>query len=147
MNTINNRGTHRRFVRGTIVCLTRVWQQLFPSLPSLDGKIYNGTYWAKSTFCGVETKRMFIRIHTRSSAPKMFGKFGWQTRTFCHKRWKKRLPNSSQTDYRLTPWHLTIFFYLRKLLNSVLARLKPRPGLYATLTITSLIIFYIHVKL
>ena len=39
-------------------------------------------------------------IHIRSSAPKMFIKFGWQTRTFCHRKWKKRLPNSSQTDYR-----------------------------------------------
>ena len=47
--------------------------------------------------CGVETKIMFI--HTRSSTFRMFAKFGWQTRTFCHKKWKKRLPNSSQTDY------------------------------------------------
>ena len=38
-------------------------------------------------------------ILTRSSAPKRFAKFGWQTRTFCHKKWKKRMPNSSQTDY------------------------------------------------
>ena len=25
-------------------------------------------------------------VHTRSSAPKRFDKFGWQTRTFCHKK-------------------------------------------------------------
>ena len=25
-------------------------------------------------------------IHTRSSAPNMFAKFGWKTRTFCHKK-------------------------------------------------------------
>ena len=25
-------------------------------------------------------------IHTRSTAPKMFAKFGCQTRTFCHKK-------------------------------------------------------------
>ena len=25
-------------------------------------------------------------VHTRSSAPKRFAKFGWQTRTFCHKK-------------------------------------------------------------
>ena len=37
----------------------------------------------KTRFCGVETKSMFI--HTRSSAPKRSAKFGWQTRTFCHK--------------------------------------------------------------
>ena len=39
---------------------------------------------AKSTFCGAETKSMFV--HTRSSAPKRFAKFGWQTRMFCHKK-------------------------------------------------------------
>ena len=41
---------------------------------------------AKSTFCGAETKSMFVHVHTRSSAPKRFAKFGWQTRTFCHKK-------------------------------------------------------------
>ena len=25
-------------------------------------------------------------VHTRSSAPERFAKFGWQTRTFCHKK-------------------------------------------------------------
>ena len=25
-------------------------------------------------------------IHTRSSASNMFAKFGWKTRTFCHKK-------------------------------------------------------------
>ena len=25
-------------------------------------------------------------VHTRSSAPKRFAKFGWRTRTFCHKK-------------------------------------------------------------
>ena len=29
-------------------------------------------------------KKMFI--HTRSSAPNMFAKFGWNTRTLCHKK-------------------------------------------------------------
>ena len=38
-------------------------------------------------------------IHTCISAPKRFAKFGWETRTFCHKKWKRRLPKSSQTDY------------------------------------------------
>ena len=37
--------------------------------------------WAKSTFCGVETKSMFI--HIRSSAPNMFAKFGWKSWMFC----------------------------------------------------------------
>ena len=27
-----------------------------------------------------------MSIHTRSSAPKTFAKFGWKTRTFCHKK-------------------------------------------------------------
>ena len=38
-------------------------------------------------------------IHTRSSAPKMFAEFARQTRTFGHKKLKKKLPNSSQTDF------------------------------------------------
>ena len=25
-------------------------------------------------------------IHTRSSVPNMFAKFGWKARTFCHKK-------------------------------------------------------------
>ena len=25
-------------------------------------------------------------IHTRRGAPNMFAKFGWKTRTFCHKK-------------------------------------------------------------
>ena len=63
-----------------------------------DGQILQWDLWAKSTICGVETKRIFI--HTRSSAPKRFAKFGWKTWTFCPPpKWKKRLPNSSQTDY------------------------------------------------
>ena len=28
-------------------------------------------------------------IHTLSSAPKRFAKFGWQTRKFCHKKVEK----------------------------------------------------------
>ena len=28
-----------------------------------------------------------------------YNKFRWKTRAFCHKKWKKQLPNSSQTDY------------------------------------------------
>ena len=28
-------------------------------------------------------------IHTSSSAPKRFAKFGWQTQTFCHKKVQK----------------------------------------------------------
>ena len=27
--------------------------------------------------------------HTRSSAPNIFAKFGWQIQTFCHKKMKK----------------------------------------------------------
>ena len=30
--------------------------------------------------------RHYVFIHTRSSAPNMFAKFGWKTRTFCHKK-------------------------------------------------------------
>ena len=42
-------------------------------------------------------------IYTRLSAPKRFAKFGCQTRTICHKEnEKKRLPNSSPTDYMAT---------------------------------------------
>ena len=47
------------------------------------GKFHNRTLWAKPTFCRIETKSMFI--YTRISAPKRFAKFGWQTRTICHK--------------------------------------------------------------
>ena len=46
-----------------------------------------GTYEQKSTFCGVETKSMFI--HIRRSAPKRFARFGCQTRTFCYKKVEK----------------------------------------------------------
>ena len=35
-------------------------------------------------FYAVETKHMFTNI--RSSALNMFAKFGWKTRTFCHKK-------------------------------------------------------------
>ena len=31
-----------------------------------------------------QKKNMFT--HIRSSAPNMFAKFGWKTRTFCHKK-------------------------------------------------------------
>ena len=47
----------------------------------------------------VEKKSMFI--HTHSSAPNMFAKFGWKNRTFYHKKWEKQLPYSSQTDYSM----------------------------------------------
>ena len=40
-------------------------------------------------------------IHTRGSAAKRFAKLGRQKQTFCGKNRKKRLANSSQTDYRL----------------------------------------------
>ena len=51
------------------------------------GKFYNGTWWAKLTFCGVETKSTFI--HTWLSAPKMFAMFGCQTQTFSNKKEEK----------------------------------------------------------
>ena len=35
-------------------------------------------------FAELRQKNMFI--HTRSSAPNMFAKFEWKTRTFCHKK-------------------------------------------------------------
>ena len=38
-------------------------------------------------------------IHTRSSAPNMFAKFGWKTRTFCHKKSGK---SDCQTRVRQT---------------------------------------------
>ena len=38
-------------------------------------------------------------VHTRSSAPKRSAKFGWQTRTFRHKKVGKVIAKSSQTDY------------------------------------------------
>ena len=65
------------------VCLLRTIQTREIVLLAMD-TFYNGTLCAKSTFCGVETKNMFI--HTRSSAPNMFAKFGWKTQTFCHKK-------------------------------------------------------------
>ena len=37
----------------------------------------------------VESKSKFVP--TRSSAPKLFGKFGWQTRTLCHKKMEKAI--------------------------------------------------------
>ena len=37
-------------------------------------------------------------IHTRSSAPKRFVKFGWQASTLCHKKVEKAVAKSSQTD-------------------------------------------------
>ena len=30
-----------------------------------------------------------MSIHKRSSVPNMFAKFGWKTRTFCHKKVSK----------------------------------------------------------
>ena len=45
---------------------------------------FKNAHFAKSTFCGVETKNMFV--HTRSSPLKRFAKFGLQARTFCHKK-------------------------------------------------------------
>ena len=35
-------------------------------------------------FAELRPKKMFI--HTRGSSPNMFAKFGWKTRTFCHKK-------------------------------------------------------------
>ena len=43
--------------------------------------------------------------HIRSSAPNMFAKFGWKTRTFCHKKVAKVIA-SSQTDYNSVLEHL-----------------------------------------
>ena len=42
---------------------------------------------SKTTFCGGETKSMFV--HTRNSALKRFAKCGWQTQTFFHKKVEK----------------------------------------------------------
>ena len=63
---------------------------------------------------------MFIHTHYRpSSAHKRFAKFGWQTRTFCHKKWNKRLPSLSQADPivhvvvpRLWIWLLVVYFVI-----------------------------------
>ena len=38
-------------------------------------------------------------IHTRSSAPNMFAKFGWKTWTFCHKKVAKVIDNSGTHFY------------------------------------------------
>ena len=43
-----------------------------------------GTNEQNQNFAEFRQKSMFV--HTRSSAPKRFAKFGWQTRTFCHKK-------------------------------------------------------------
>ena len=42
---------------------------------------------SKINFFGVETKGMSIQ--TRNTAPKMFAKFGYQNRTFDHKKMEK----------------------------------------------------------
>ena len=44
-------------------------------------------------------------LHTRSSAPKRFAKFGWQTRTFCHKKVAKVIGCSRNysAERRFTP--------------------------------------------
>ena len=43
-----------------------------------------GTNEQNQHFAELKQKSMFV--HTRSNAPKMSAKFGWQTRTFCHKK-------------------------------------------------------------
>ena len=43
-----------------------------------------GTNEQNQHFAELRQKSMFV--HTRSSAPKRFAKFGLQTRTFCHKK-------------------------------------------------------------
>ena len=43
-----------------------------------------GTNEQNQHFAELRQKNMFV--HTRSSAPKRFAKFGWQTRTFCLKK-------------------------------------------------------------
>ena len=41
-------------------------------------------------------------VLTRSSAPKRFAKFGWQTRTFCHKKVAKVIAKlESDSLYKL----------------------------------------------
>ena len=60
------------------VCSYILVVMLLRCLPSLEGKL---EYF--------DTKEMFI--NTRSSAAKMFAKFGRQTRTFCHKRTEKEV--------------------------------------------------------
>ena len=57
------------------VCLLRTIQTCEIVLLAMD-TFYNGTYSAKSTFCGVETKNIFT--HIRSSAPNMFVTRKWQ---------------------------------------------------------------------
>ena len=46
--------------------------------------------WTHFTMGPNEQNQQFAElrnfIHTRSSAPNMFDKFGWKTRTFCHKK-------------------------------------------------------------
>ena len=46
-----------------------------------------------------ELRQKICFIHTRSSAPYTFAKFGWKLERFVTKRWQRWLPNSSQTDY------------------------------------------------
>ena len=60
-------------------------------------KFHNETYWAKSTFCRIETKSM--SMYTRLSVPKRFAKVGWQTRKFSQKENEK---SGCQTRLRQT---------------------------------------------
>ena len=67
------------------VCLLRTIQTREIVLLAM-GTFYNGTYEQNQYFAELRQK-MFI--HTRSSAHNMFAKFGWKTRTFCHKKMEK----------------------------------------------------------
>ena len=55
--------------------------------------------------------------HTRSSAPKRFAKFGWQTRTFCHKKSGK---SDCQTRVRQTIKNIYIYSLNFKLDTNVI---------------------------
>ena len=56
-----------------------------------------GPYEQNQHFAELRQKKLFI--YTRSSAPNMFAKFGWKTRTFCHKKSGK---SDCQTRVRQT---------------------------------------------
>ena len=63
-----------------------------------NGQFLQWDLMTKSTFCGVETKSMFI--HTCGGAPKRSAKFGRQKRTFCGKKAEKAV-SQIKSDRRL----------------------------------------------
>ena len=82
-----------------ILYINEFWQHVPWAILAM-GKFYNGTYWAKSTFCRVETNSIMF-MHTRLvSPPKLFAKFLCQTQTFCNKKGGNNgQPSFDQTDY------------------------------------------------